>query len=177
MLTIVYYWRWLNPLQWRHNGRDGISNHQPHDCLLKRLFKKTPTLRVTGLCAGNSPVTGELPAQMASNAENVSIWWRHNATTVSQVQDGNHLLASTISYGRPESHFKIKFYRKISRSHIGVWSVFRVFQLLWYLAGVSAAELHLPSFKGKWAFNTQYHGYETFWNLTLRRLMGYENRP
>ena len=36
-------------------------------------------LRVTGLCAGNSPVTGEFPAQSASNAENVSIWWRHHA--------------------------------------------------------------------------------------------------
>ena len=24
-------------------------------------------------------VTGEFPAQMASNAENVSIWWRHHA--------------------------------------------------------------------------------------------------
>ena len=32
----------------------------------------------TGLCAGNSPETGEFPAQMASNAENVSIWWRHH---------------------------------------------------------------------------------------------------
>ena len=68
--------------QWRHNGHDGISNHQPHDCLLNRLFrrrsKKTSKLRVTGLCAGNSPVTGEFPAQMASNAENVSIWWRHH---------------------------------------------------------------------------------------------------
>ena len=30
------------------------------------------------LCAGNSPVTGEFPAQRASNAENVSIWWRHD---------------------------------------------------------------------------------------------------
>ena len=41
--------------------------------------KKNPSkLRVTGLCAGNSPVTGEFPAQMASNAENVSIWWRHH---------------------------------------------------------------------------------------------------
>ena len=28
------------PLQWRHNERDGVSNHQPHDCLLKRLFKR-----------------------------------------------------------------------------------------------------------------------------------------
>ena len=35
-------------------------------------------LRVTGLCVGNSPGTGEFPAQMASNAENVSIWWRHH---------------------------------------------------------------------------------------------------
>ena len=61
----------------RHYGRDGVGNHQPHDCLLNRSFrrrsKKTSKLRVTGLCAGNSPVTGEFPAQMASNAENVSI--------------------------------------------------------------------------------------------------------
>ena len=27
---------------------------------------------------GNSPVTGEFPAQGASKAENVSIWWRHH---------------------------------------------------------------------------------------------------
>ena len=58
---------------WRHNGCDGVSNHQPHDCLLNRLFrprwKKTSNLRVTGLCAGNSPVTDEFPTQMASNAE------------------------------------------------------------------------------------------------------------
>ena len=42
-------------------------------------IKETSKLRVTGLCAGNSPGTGEFPAQMASNAENVSIWWRHHA--------------------------------------------------------------------------------------------------
>ena len=69
-------------LQWRHNERDRVSNHQPHDCLLNRLFtrrsKKTSKPRVTGLCVGNSPGTGEFPAQMASNAENVSIWWRHH---------------------------------------------------------------------------------------------------
>ena len=60
-------------LRWRHNGHDGVSNHQPHHCLLKRLFgctsKKTSKLCVTGLCAGNSPGTGEFSAQMASNAE------------------------------------------------------------------------------------------------------------
>ena len=40
--------------------------------------RKHPKLRVTGLCEGNSPVTGEFPSQRASNAENVFIWWRHH---------------------------------------------------------------------------------------------------
>ena len=69
-------------LRWRHNGLDSISNHQPHDCLLnllsRRRSKKTSKRCVTSLCAGNSPGTGELPAQMASNAENVSICWCHH---------------------------------------------------------------------------------------------------
>ena len=81
-----------SPLRYRHNGCDGVSNHQPHDCLLNRSFrrrsKKTPKLRVTGLCEGNSPVTGEFPSQRASNAENASIWWRHHALTVTNsIQD------------------------------------------------------------------------------------------
>ena len=74
---------WPTPaLQWCHNGHNSVSNHQPHECLLNRLFrrrsKKTSKLRVTGLCVGNSPGTGEFPAQMTSYAENVSIWWRHH---------------------------------------------------------------------------------------------------
>ena len=72
----------MSTLEWRHNERDGVSNHQPRECLLNRLFrrrsKQTSKLRVTGLCAGNSPVSGDFPAQRASNAENVSIWWRHH---------------------------------------------------------------------------------------------------
>ena len=27
-------------LLWRHNGRDSVSNHQPYDCLLNRLFRR-----------------------------------------------------------------------------------------------------------------------------------------
>ena len=76
-------------LLWRHNGHDGVSNHQPHQCLLnrppRRRSKKTSKLRVTCLCAGNSPETGKFPAQMASNAENVSIWWRHHEFVQSKV--------------------------------------------------------------------------------------------
>ena len=53
--------------QWRHNGRDGVLNHQPHDRLLNRLFRlrstKTSKLGVNALCAANSPVTGEFPAR------------------------------------------------------------------------------------------------------------------
>ena len=49
----------MRTLKWRHNDHDGVSSHQPHGCLLKRLFrrksKKTPKLRVTDLCVGNSP--------------------------------------------------------------------------------------------------------------------------
>ena len=66
------------PLQWRYNWRHGYSNHQPNDCLLNHLFrrwsKKTSKLLVAGLCEGNSP--------MASNTENVSIWWRHHGCSL-----------------------------------------------------------------------------------------------
>ena len=49
------------------------------DCLLRRRSKKENIKHhVTGLCAGNSPVTGKFPAEWANNAKNVSIWWRHH---------------------------------------------------------------------------------------------------
>ena len=73
-------------LQWRHNEHDSVPNHQPHHCWLNRLFrrrsKKKLKLRVTGLCAG----TGEFPAQMASNAENVSISLRLHGGVEATVQ-------------------------------------------------------------------------------------------
>ena len=76
------YWYWIGTLQWRHSESHGVSNHRRLEYLLNRLFerrsKKTSKLRVTGRCKGNSSVTGEFSAQRASNAENVSIWWRHH---------------------------------------------------------------------------------------------------
>ena len=84
-LLLTFWGKLIISLQWRHNGHDGVSNHQSHNCLLNHLFryktKKTSKLRITGLCAGNSPVTGEFPTQRASNKENVSIWWRHHIVT------------------------------------------------------------------------------------------------
>ena len=66
LLCITYAYLSINrdyenrlTLQWRNNGRDGISNHQRLDCLLNCLLrhraKKPSKLRVTGLCAWNSP--------------------------------------------------------------------------------------------------------------------------
>ena len=53
------------PLQWRHNKRDGVSNHRRLECLLKRLCRrrsnKTSKLRVSGLCEGYPPITGGFP--------------------------------------------------------------------------------------------------------------------
>ena len=73
-------------IQWRHNEHASVSNHQRLHCLLNCRFrhrsKETSKLRVTGLCVGNSPATGEFPAQKASNAENVYIWWRHHVKTM-----------------------------------------------------------------------------------------------
>ena len=85
----IWIMQWFKQLssQWPHNEHNGVPNHQPHDCLLNRLFwcrsKKTSKLRFTGLCEGNSPVTGEFPTQRASTVENVSIWWHHHVDRIS----------------------------------------------------------------------------------------------
>ena len=44
--------------------------------------RKQQSSALLAICARNSPVTGEFPAQRASNAENVSIWWRHHIMTI-----------------------------------------------------------------------------------------------
>ena len=73
-------------LRWRHNEHDGVSNHQPHDCLFNRLFKAEIKENIKALRLW--PLWGEftgdrwIPAQRASNAENVSIWWRHHGMCV-----------------------------------------------------------------------------------------------
>ena len=101
----------IQTLRWRNNGHDSVSNHQPHDCLLNRLFrrrsKKISKLRVTGLCAGNSPDTGEFPAQMASNAESVSIWWHHHVLE-------NHLFINITTFYLSFLERSIRSFSKIA---------------------------------------------------------------
>ena len=66
-------------LQWRHNGRDGVSITGVSIVYStvcsdadQRKHQSSASLE------GNSPITSEFPSQWASNAENVSIWWRHH---------------------------------------------------------------------------------------------------
>ena len=82
IMLLVQLWHRLLTLRWRHNGHHSVSNHRSLGCLFYTLFKPTskktsrPALLV--LCEENSPLTGEFSSQRTSNAENVSIWWRHN---------------------------------------------------------------------------------------------------
>ena len=96
-------------LQWRHNKHDGISNHQRFNCLLNHLFKrrskKTSKLRVTGLCEGNPLVTGGFPSQRASNAENVSIWWRHRVIICGFMVESTIMANTDRGANEPLSHY------------------------------------------------------------------------
>ena len=80
----------LVSLQWRHNERDGVSNHQPRDCLLNGLFrprsKKTSKLR-TGLCEGNSPVTGILADVMSPLVGKTEHYIQNSGDVVNKVKD------------------------------------------------------------------------------------------
>ena len=71
------------PLQWRHNERYGVPNHQPHDCFIQPFIQAQIKENIKATrhwpLWGEFPVTVELPAQRAaSNAENASIWWRQH---------------------------------------------------------------------------------------------------
>ena len=78
-------------------------------------IKENIKLRITGLCEGNSPVTGEFPAQMASNAENGSIWWRHHIITWPKT--GSWILGNTLQWSLNQNtctYFFLKIYLKIN---------------------------------------------------------------
>ena len=69
-ITVTSSWA-----RWRLKSPASPLFTQP---FIQAQIKETLKRSVTGLCMGNSPLTGEFPAQMASNAENVSILWRHH---------------------------------------------------------------------------------------------------
>ena len=79
--------------------------------------KKTSKLRVAGLCVGNLPGTGEFPAQMASNAENVSIWWRHHDD---RIRSSRTTFDHDYGWG-VRSLFSAMLYWEIFMWYPGVW--------------------------------------------------------
>ena len=62
--------------------------------------------------SGNSPVTGEFPAQMASNAENVYTWWRHHVYNQVNAEYRNFL-------DKFKRHWMINSREKIEMATIG----------------------------------------------------------
>ena len=76
---VFHFSRWHitegNALQWRQNGHDGVSNHQPRDCLLT--VNSSADQRKPQSSAPLAFVRG-IPGDLANYAENVFIRWRHH---------------------------------------------------------------------------------------------------
>ena len=89
-------------LQWRHNERNGVSNHRRVDCLPNSFFqaqiKKTSKHRANGPYEWNPPITGGFLSQRTSNVENVSIWWRHHALALWNLQKKSFWMESVYSF-------------------------------------------------------------------------------
>ena len=87
----IIYWS----LQWRHNERDGVSNHQPRHCFTQPFIQAK--IKENFKVSRHWPLFGEFPAQMVSNAENVSIWWRHHDSRLNKTI----FITGLILYWRP----------------------------------------------------------------------------
>ena len=122
---------WL--LTWRHNGHDGVSNHQPHDCLLnsfsgadQRKHQSSPSVAfVRGIHRGPANSI----AQMASNVENVSIWWRHHGIDhLYTFADLIHFICQICQFHITSSTVFITAKRKFMDSQKGMLGDFIVFR-------------------------------------------------
>ena len=72
--------------------------------LVRSVIKETSKSALLVVCEGNSPVTGEFPAQRASNAEKASMWWRH------------HELADSVMYTSRNSVFDVNEFNWVTDS-------------------------------------------------------------
>ena len=110
----------FSTLQWRHNGCDGVSNHQPHYCLPNRLFWRRKNKHQSSASLAFVWGIHRWPMsspQMASNAENVSIWWRHHGLTFLSTQYWNHKSIITIYNQYTDSYIWIIIHQKSSAVH------------------------------------------------------------
>ena len=122
--------------KWRHNGHDGVSYHHPHDCLLNRLFRHRWKNRKA---PPHWPLWGEFPAQRASIAEKVSIWWRHHGSSSFNVWSSSRFFLG-LWKGLPQYHISnIEQYGWIIYIYIyiGAFFIFFIWDG-WVLCGICA---------------------------------------
>ena len=67
-------------LQWRQNERDCVSNLPASRSFIEPFIQMQ--IKENTKAPHHWPLCGEFPTQRASNAETVSIWWRHHETTI-----------------------------------------------------------------------------------------------
>ena len=123
-------------LRWRHNDHPAVSNHQPHGCLLNRLFrrrwKKTSKLRVTGLCAGNSPGPVNSPhkgpvTRKMFPFDDVNIFISRLPPPPTQIPFSRHFLLRAqrthhVNFQGPHAKFEIEIHYKLSNFR-GHWAI------------------------------------------------------
>ena len=124
-------------LQWRHNARDGVSNNQPHDCLLNRLFrrrsKKTPKLRVPGLCAGihrspvNSPHKWPVTRKMFPFDDVIIMIYAALVSIFRFIYNGTTLLYQISSpFQKIKQDNKITvIHSRLTKTHLANWLVYK----------------------------------------------------
>ena len=105
----------LKSWRWCHNERDGVSNHRVLHCLLNRLFshRKHQSSASLAFVRGielelELISTGDqwIPTQRASDAGNVSVWWRHH---VQLMQWMIYLCKKPVIYPKPQSCWRVVF--------------------------------------------------------------------
>ena len=107
-------------------------------------IKESSKLRVTGLCAGNSPVTGDFSAQGASNAKNVYIWWRHHEFSSLDALKLSECPVMLVPWTAP-GHYLNQCWNIVN------WALGNKFQ--WNLnrnVYIFIQEMHLKILSGKW---------------------------
>ena len=141
LLKMRWFWRWLSCRWFEKPCRPCTITVHYNDVIMSAMAsqitgvsivcagvcsgvdQRTSKLRVTGLCDEKPPVTGGFPSQRASNAENVSIWWRLHEwqAKASLVKRPEQIILTPISSGDHEGCRKayMTFRRRVKFRNLG----------------------------------------------------------
>ena len=103
--------------QWRHNERDRVASQITSLTIVystvysgvdQRKHQRSALLAFVRRI--HPSVTGEFPAQKASNAENISIWWRHHIYDLANLTNvSESIILQSVRLSFLHS-FKLQFY-------------------------------------------------------------------